>query len=170
MKKQMLLFFSLFGICEATQNIEHVDKVNRYFNTFQYVSDMELHKIKDKWMSPQEFKDLKSGDCEDFAIAKFFELLKSGIPENQLLLVYSFYKNEAHMVLVYYDQNNQPYILDNITDELLKPEDTPLLRSVYGFNTHSMYILPNFYAKDSAIERKNTIKYFHRIVEDELSI
>ena len=45
------------------------------------------------------------GDCEDFAIAKYFTARTLGVPDNKLRITYVYIKrrwkpNEAHMVLL----------------------------------------------------------------------
>ena len=57
------------------------------------------------------------GDCEDFAIAKYFSLVRMGVPSERLRLTFvkALTQNQAHMVLAYYPSSSaQPLILDNL--------------------------------------------------------
>ena len=49
------------------------------FSNFSQKSDMSVHGVDDYWQAPKETLDLKSGDCEDFAIFMMYHLEKIGI-------------------------------------------------------------------------------------------
>lgn len=89
-----------------------VYRVNAFFNKFMYKEDMDNYGQEDYWSTVQEFLLKGSGDCEDYAIAKYITLVNLGIPKENLTLVLSKYKskkyskvkklkNEYHMVLLY---------------------------------------------------------------------
>lgn len=59
------------GICEA---------VKRKANTFRYIPDVDW----DTWSTPLEFEHEGGGDCEDFAIWCYGEMLRNGIPDFDL--------------------------------------------------------------------------------------
>ena len=64
---------------------EKLEKVNHFFNSrIRFASDMEVWGVQDYWASPIEFLCKKAGDCEDFAIAKFFTLKAMGVAEEKL--------------------------------------------------------------------------------------
>ena len=50
-----------------------LNAVNRYFNRWPYKLDREVFGVNEYWASPVEFMT-RSGDCEDFSIAKYFAL------------------------------------------------------------------------------------------------
>jgi predicted transglutaminase-like cysteine proteinase len=60
--------------------------VNRYVNQTPYQSDMDRYGIADYWATPGEFLG-RSGDCEDYAIAKYVALGESGTASDDLRLV-----------------------------------------------------------------------------------
>ena len=43
-----------------------------------------MEEKKDYWATPIEFMGTGAGDCEDYAIAKYFSLINLGIPEDKL--------------------------------------------------------------------------------------
>jgi predicted transglutaminase-like cysteine proteinase len=96
---------------------EKLKKVNDFYNSrIRFVSDIDLWGMQDYWATPIEFLCKKAGDCEDFAIAKFFTLKAMGVAEEKLNIAYvkALQYNIAHMVLTYYSEAGaEPLILDN---------------------------------------------------------
>ncbi|MDF1756702.1 MAG: transglutaminase-like cysteine peptidase [Legionellaceae bacterium] len=112
-------------------------EVNDFFNRLHYVSDSQLNQKADVWMTPYEFLADGGGDCEDFAIAKYFTLVIMGVPENRLRITYVTIPTRglAHMVLTYYPTpDSEPFILDNLTNEILPASQRSDLVPVYSFN------------------------------------
>jgi hypothetical protein len=52
--------------------------IRRFLSTCRYVSDQELFGKKDYWQPPDEFEKRKEGDCEDFALWTWRQLLGLG--------------------------------------------------------------------------------------------
>jgi len=95
--------------------------VNDYFNKLSYSSDIKNWNRSDYWATPYEFLSLGAGDCEDYAIAKYFTLKELGIEDDKLKLTYAKLSksNQAHIVLSYYHKPNYtPIILDNVNKKL----------------------------------------------------
>ena len=67
---------------------------------------------------------LGSGDCKDYAIAKYAILLRSGISPDQLriVIVHNSRRKENHMVVSVFD-DGQWLLLDNLTMTLVKDTD-----------------------------------------------
>lgn len=61
--------------------LNEVEKVNSEVNKEPYVPE-----TKDKWLPPKVFYR-KGGDCEDFAIAKYFRLYKQGVKFEDMFIV-----------------------------------------------------------------------------------
>lgn len=93
--------------------------VNTFFNQWPYKEDMLVWRVEDYWATPSEFVR-KSGDCEDFAIAKYYALRSLGVPASQMRVVAVMEKirNIGHAVLVVY-MNDNAYVLDNLTNLIL---------------------------------------------------
>lgn len=132
-------------ILQETQSseIEKLEKVNRYFNLFDFVDDIQLWGKEDYWATPLEFIGLKAGDCEDFSIAKYFSLIELGLPVDKLRLTYVKSKtlNQFHMVLAYYaSPQAMPLILDNI-DGAIKPANQRRdLIPIFSFNGQKLWL------------------------------
>ena len=96
-----------------------LDEVNRFFNRWPYKEDPEIYGRSEYWASPAEFMT-RSGDCEDFSIAKFFALRELGLGNDEMRVVILFDKirNIGHAVLVVY-QDGDALVLDSLSDMIL---------------------------------------------------
>ena len=101
---------------------EQVRKINRFVNQWRYRSDHENFGKSDYWATPLEFMQ-RSGDCEDYAIAKYVSLRELGVPSERLrmVVVQDTLRDLAHAVLAVY-LDDEVVILDNLTNAVL-PHD-----------------------------------------------
>ena len=67
---------------------QKLDAVNAFFNDMHFVEDAKLWQVADYWATPLQLVAVGAGDCEDFAIAKFFTLVVLGVPVSQLRMTY----------------------------------------------------------------------------------
>ncbi|HHQ15168.1 MAG TPA: hypothetical protein ENK16_09060, partial [Chromatiales bacterium] len=65
---------------------EQVARVNRFANTRDYVLDLQNYGLEDYWAVPREFLS-NGGDCEDYAIMKYFSLRWLGFPDSEMRIV-----------------------------------------------------------------------------------
>ena len=96
--------------------MEKLHAVNRFFNRWPYKTDREIYGRREVWASPEEFL-VRSGDCEDFAIAKFFALRQLGFGNGELriVVIYDQIRAIGHAVLAVYDPTDI-LILDSLSD------------------------------------------------------
>ena len=119
--------------------------VNGFYNRrIVFAEDSEVWGQADHWASPLEALEKGRGDCEDYAIAKYFSLLSMGMPVARLRLVYVQAQvagaNQAHMVLAYYAQPNaEPLILDNLIGSVRPASRRPDLVPVFSFNSEGLW-------------------------------
>lgn len=119
--------------------------VNRYINQrIAFHTDQEAWGVADYWASPLEALSKGQGDCEDYAITKYFSLVSAGVPESRLRMVYVRAmldgKPEAHMVLAYYAKpESVPLILDNLQGEVKAATQRPDLAPVFSFNAEGLW-------------------------------
>ncbi|HEN8707885.1 TPA: transglutaminase-like cysteine peptidase [Pseudomonas putida] len=122
---------------------EKLKAVNAFFNRqIRYGEDTEVWRQVDYWASPRETLELGAGDCEDFALAKYFTLRLLGISEQRLRLVYStlISTQQAHMVLGYWaDDGEDLVLLDNLRSEALLITQRPDLQVQFAFDTDHLY-------------------------------
>lgn len=98
---------------------EQLRLVNRFFNQWPYRLDAGNYGKRDYWASPPEFLK-KSGDCEDFSIAKFYALQELGYSGDamRVVAVKDRIRNIGHAVLAVYTEG-EVYVLDNQTNMIL---------------------------------------------------
>ena len=127
-------------ITYLTKNLsfrEKLKQVNKFFNRLAFKSDQTNWGVGDYWSSPIEFLISNSGDCEDYAIAKYLTLKAMGVQIDHLRIAYvkAANLNQAHMVLAYYEHLDQdPLILDNLNSQILPASQRPDLVPVFSFN------------------------------------
>lgn len=122
---------------------EKLDLVNRFFNGIRFVSDQAHWRFSDYWATPVELLASNGGDCEDFAIAKYFTLRAMGISVARLRLTYvkAIELNRAHMVLSYTPiEGVDPLVLDNLRGEILPASKRADLDPVYSFNADGLWL------------------------------
>jgi len=136
----------LLGRMRGLDAVERLNAVNSYYNTrIRFVSDLEAWGRFDHWSSPLELLERGEGDCEDYAIAKYFSLLAGGVPSASLRLVYARLQRvdaaaEPHMVLAWYaSPDAEPLILDNLVAEPLPASRRPELTPVFSFNSDGLW-------------------------------
>ncbi len=130
--------------------LQKLKKVNDFFNKIRYKTDSKHWRKKDYWATPFEFMGTGAGDCEDYAIAKYFSLRKLGVKENKLRITYVTYKrrgtkyDQAHMVLTYFHKpNSTPIVLDNINKKLKLATKRKDLKPIYSFNAGGLWQAKN---------------------------
>lgn len=134
--------------------------VNTFFNKVQYQTDEVLWGQEEYWATPIELLTLNQGDCEDYAIAKYFTLRAMGVPADQLRIIYvqSLALKQAHMVLMYQSKNKkEQLILDNLNDRINDLTDRHDLIPVYSFNSESLW-LPDKLGGETRVGKAQRIK------------
>ena len=123
---------------------EKLNRVNAFFNAnIQFIDDQALWDLKDYWATPLETLSKGGGDCEDYAIAKYFTLKRLGVDESKLRLTYvkAVELNQAHMVLTYFENKRaEPLVLDNLIIDIKYATQRTDLIPVYSFNGKGLWL------------------------------
>ncbi|RXK12496.1 hypothetical protein CP965_07885 [Halarcobacter mediterraneus] len=120
--------------------------VNTFYNKILPIQDSQKYLSDDYWATPKEFMIEGKGDCEDYAIAKYFTLLEIGIKKEKLFLTIVKVKGKTnyHMVLSYLENKNSiPLILDNLSFKVLPFDKRKDLIPEVIFNEKEAFILKN---------------------------
>ena len=136
----------LVGQIHGMHEERRVELVNRYFNRIPNKTDLEHWGREDYWASPLEMLLANGGDCEDFALAKYFTLRAAGVPNERLRVTYvrawiaRENRMESHMVLAYYPfPDADPLILDNLVAEVRPASARADLTPTMGFNAEGLW-------------------------------
>lgn len=93
---------------ELTSNISGWPKwlalLNWVASNIEYKDDSEVHGISEFWQLPTETIQLRTGDCEDYAILLCSLYRASGYDENSAYVVLGYTENEGHAWVRIYAQ------------------------------------------------------------------
>lgn len=127
----------------GSSDLDKLKKTNDFFNSrIRFVNDNDVWGVKDYWATPFEFICKSAGDCEDFAIAKYFTLKALGIPDERLKITYvkALQYNIHHMVLTYYSNPEaEPLVLDNLVDSINPASKRTDLAPIFSFNGSGLW-------------------------------
>ncbi|TWX65023.1 transglutaminase-like cysteine peptidase [Colwellia sp. C1TZA3] len=135
-----------FNILQASYPLSAAEKIknaNNFFNQLYFIDDIKLWGEKNYWATPIEFIGVNGGDCEDFAIAKYFTLLELGIEDEKMriMMVKALTLNQYHMVVAYYETpSSVPLILDNIDSQIKPASQRSDLVPIYSFNGQQLWL------------------------------
>lgn len=128
----------------ALSEVEKLARVNGFFNQMlPFQEDVVLWQQQDYWATPLEFLGKGAGDCEDYAIAKYFTLKAMGVSEDKMRITYvkSLQLQKAHMVLTYFETPHTiPVVLDNLITDILPATARRDLIPVYSFNGIGLWL------------------------------
>lgn len=126
--------------------LDKLSSVNRFFNEIPSVTDLQHWRRQDYWATPLELLASNGGDCEDFAIAKYFTLRELGVPDERLKITYVKAQlapggqSIAHMVLTYYPTPEaEPLVLDNLVAAIKPAHERADLTPLYSFNARGLW-------------------------------
>jgi len=161
-EKRVILWDRMLQKSKGKKTVKKLKAVNDFFNKIKYMSDRKVWKKEDYWASPFEFLGVGSGDCEDYAIAKYFALRALGVPDEKLKITYVKLrqrgKSIAHMVLNYYHKpTSTPIILDNANKSLKLATKRKDLKPIYSFNASGLWEAKNK-TKSLKSKGKNKLK------------
>lgn len=124
---------------KGKKSLELLRYVNSFWNTWPYKTDIVNWGKEDYWAIPMEFLK-KSGDCEDYAIVKYFSLKELGVPaeDMRIVVVRDTVRNLAHAVLVVYLDDNA-YVLDNVSSAVLPHSRVRQYSPQYSINERSRW-------------------------------
>ncbi len=122
--------------------IKKLSHINSFINKILPAYDISSRSSIDYWATPKEFLLQGHGDCEDYAIAKYFTLLELGIKKENLYFAVVDIKGERslHMILLYIeDKNSSPLVLDNLSSMVVPLTKRKKLIPKFAFNEIDSY-------------------------------
>ncbi|WDG54701.1 transglutaminase-like cysteine peptidase [Pseudomonas chlororaphis] len=141
---------------------EQLNAINRFFNQqLSFKEDQRTWQQGDYWATPIEALLKGAGDCEDYALAKYFSLRSLGVSSDKLRLTYvkARRSNRPHMVLAYYPSPGAgPLILDNLSSDIRSAAQRQDPNPVYAFNAEGLY-LPGVAGDTRSIDPKKLSRW-----------
>lgn len=111
-------------------------QVNQRVNhRLKYAPDDVVWGQNDYWASPAETLARGTGDCDDFAIVKYYSLLALGTPaaEMRIVILNDQTQNVLHAVLAV-EHGGKQYILDNRYESVYQDNTMHHYRPIYALN------------------------------------
>ncbi len=117
-----------------------LNAINQWANAKPYVEDYVNWKVPDYWATPGEFI-ARGGDCEDYAIFKYFSLVRLGLSPDDLRIVIV---NDAnlkvfHAVLAVRAEGTV-WMLDNQLPQVVPMDVAVHYVPVYSLNEHGWWV------------------------------
>lgn len=128
------------GTLDGRDRLAQLEEVNRYLNAHPYIQDIANWGVPDYWETPKQFLD-RHGDCEDYAIAKYYSMRALGMGGDALRIVVlqDVNLNIPHAVLVAYI-DGQPYVLDNQIPQVVQAQVIQHYRPFYSINERNWWL------------------------------
>jgi predicted transglutaminase-like cysteine proteinase len=82
----------------STRNWNEIDA---FINSCRYESDERLYGEADTWIPPAQFEEVQQGDCEDFALWTWVQLLRQGVNARFVTGAYADWKLNHAWVQIY---------------------------------------------------------------------
>jgi predicted transglutaminase-like cysteine proteinase len=131
---------SFLASVQALPRDDQLKSVNLYLNAAPYITDIVNWGVSDYWETWLEFV-FRSGDCEDYAIAKYMTLKALGWPpaDMRVVIVQDENLNVAHAVLAV-KRGSKTFILDNQVEATLPDTAIRHYRPFYSVNDSGFWI------------------------------
>ncbi len=164
---RILDYQSYISSCKTYSKEKQLNRINFYLNRLLPQYDAVIDKKEDSWATPKEFLTVGYGDCEDYAIIKYYSLLQLGFDKKRLFfaVVKEKFYGGYHMVLAYYSNPlKPPLILDNLSFKILTLKKRSDLQAQLLINTTGVYKLTqNFQLKKVANKYREFEKLQYKI-------
>lgn len=119
---------------------EKVERANAETNLYPYTPSEQNWGRSDYWESPAEFLK-RSGQCQDYAVTKYFLLRAAGVPseEMRIVVVQDMQTQLAHAVLVA-NHDGESLLLDNQIPRVTPFESIDRYRPLYALNEQGWWL------------------------------
>ncbi|TDQ66017.1 putative transglutaminase-like cysteine proteinase [Maritalea mobilis] len=133
---------NLLPALQRASSFQQLSQINRTVNkAITYRDDIKAFGKSDYWATPAELALRGAGDCEDFAIAKYWALRALGYDQSQLQLIVlkDTRRNLYHAVLAVHVGGNT-FILDNLSNNIAEQSAFPNYMPIFSFVADVAYI------------------------------
>jgi len=133
--KKISQWRSKLAALKGQDKLQQLKELNRFVNHLvSYADDKTAFGKSDHWSNPAELLQT-SGDCEDYAILKFFSLLELGFSNEQLrLAIVRDSKRRVLHAVVSAELDGKTYILDSLFDRPVSHQYILKYVPIYSWN------------------------------------
>lgn len=127
---------------KSASSFQQLSQINSSINqAITYRDDVKAFGKSDYWATPAELALRGAGDCEDFAIAKYWALRALGYDQSQLQLIVlkDTRRNLYHAVLAVHESGST-FILDNLSNNIAEQSAFPNYMPIFSFVADVAYI------------------------------
>lgn len=120
--------------------LRQIRLVNNRLNQAKYTLDINNYAQSDYWAAPNEFFHF-DGDCEDYAIAKYFSLRALGFNSDSLRIVVleDLNLHVAHAILAV-TIDSRSYVLDNQISQVINENVIHHYKPIYSINEEQWWL------------------------------
>jgi predicted transglutaminase-like cysteine proteinase len=138
-------FLTLVELGHQREGRARLGQINRAVNlSIRPISDLIQYGVDDFWAAPLTTMRTGAGDCEDYAIVKYFALREAGIaPENIRLVIVRDVRRQANHAVVAVRHDDEWLLLDSRTMIMVRDID-------------AQYYWPLFFLDDRGVEMRAT--------------
>lgn len=126
-------WITMLNAAERKRMARRLPAINRGINaTLSYTLDRVTWGATDYWASPAEALQRRRGDCEDYAILKYWSLALLGFDRDSMEVVAVFdQRTSQYHAVLRITHAGATYILDNRTARIRLPQDIPFYKTVF---------------------------------------
>ncbi|MBT5048824.1 MAG: hypothetical protein HOM58_10000 [Rhodospirillaceae bacterium] len=131
---------SFLASLRGASRLAQIEAVNRYLNQRRYILDPRNYGVPDYWATPNQFL-ARNGDCEDYAIAKYFSLRALGLGADamRIVVLQDLNLQTAHAILVVY-VDGKALVLDNQATTVVDSRTIHHYRAIYSINEQHWWL------------------------------
>ena len=121
---------------------EQLREINSWGNKHPYIIDQVNWGLEDYWETPFEFMAI-NGDCEDYAIAKYYSLKALGHGDDimRIMIVQDFNLGGIIHAVLGVEDDGELFILDNQIQQVMPARKILHYRPIYGINESAWWVL-----------------------------
>ena len=155
------LYTQMVEQAQKEKTVKQFDMVNKFFNRINFMEDSVVWKKEDHWATPLQVLGTSAADSEDYALAKYFTLVKLGVDENRLKLVqYENGNKKENIVLLYYFKNKpMPIVLEHQKNKMYVLKSNTQIKEVTRIDKKSPWI------EVFVINNEDILKDLNRVLE-----
>lgn len=117
-----------------------LEQINTWANNVRYVDDLSNWAMSDYWQTPEEFIT-RGGDCEDYAITKYFGLTELGFAAEDMRIMVLFDEQlQLHHAVLLVHMDGDIWLLDNQKSSVVLFSEVSHYRPVYSVNASNWWM------------------------------